>query len=103
MDMIFYIIGGLATAFNFMVIHYKFKQGYTQNALFDLFTFLAITILFAGTMSGMVIGMIASAILSVYLLMFIKDEKRKRSKKNTFDCERNIFVTFDELTKRNRK
>lgn len=58
---------GIATAFNFIVIIFKFKRLRYEDACFDLGIFAIITWMFAGTISGMSVGMVASAIVSIWL------------------------------------
>lgn len=58
---------GIATAFNFIVILFKFKRHRYEDAFFDLAVFIAISYMFAGTISGMSVGMVASAIVSIWL------------------------------------
>ena len=58
---------GIATAFNFIVIIFKFKRLRYEDACFDLAIFTIITWMFAGTISGMSVGMVASAIVSIWL------------------------------------
>jgi hypothetical protein len=64
------IVGGLATAINFLFIYYKLQVERFEDAVVDIGIFLCIAFLFAGTMGGMVIGMIASAIISIYLWFY---------------------------------
>lgn len=58
---------GIATAFNFIVILFKFKRHRYEDAFFDLAVFIVISYMFAGTISGMSVGMVASAIVSIWL------------------------------------
>lgn len=58
---------GIATAFNFIVILFKFKRHRYEDACFDLAIFIVISYMFAGTISGMSVGMVASAIVSIWL------------------------------------
>lgn len=58
---------GIATAFNFIVIIFKFKRLRYEDACFDLVIFAIISWMFAGTISGMSVGMVASAIVSIWL------------------------------------
>ncbi len=69
MNDLFIIIAGISTAFNFIIIFWKFSHGRTLDAIFDFSTFVAISWMFAGTMGGMAIGMVASAFISLYLLV----------------------------------
>ncbi len=61
------LVIGIATAFNFIVIMYKFKRGRYEDAIFDTLIFIAISYMFAGTISGMSVGMVASAVVSIWL------------------------------------
>lgn len=63
------ILIGIATAFNFIVIWWKFEKGRYTDVALDLGTFVAIAFMFSGTVSGLTVGMIASAIVSLYLLI----------------------------------
>ena len=58
---------GIATAFNFIVILIKFKQDRIEDAVLDISIFIAIAFMFSGTIAGMSVGMVASAIVSIYL------------------------------------
>ena len=58
---------GVATSFNFIVILVKFNRGRFLDAILDIGIFIAIASLFTGTISGMSVGMVASAIVSIYL------------------------------------
>lgn len=58
---------GIATAFNFIVILFKFKRHRYEDAFFDLAVFIVISYMFAGTIAGMSVGMVASAIVSIWL------------------------------------
>lgn len=67
MDLV--VIAGIATAFNFLIIIWKFSNHRHIDASLDLLIFIAIAILFQGTVTGLQIGMIASMIVSIYLLI----------------------------------
>ena len=61
------LVIGIATAFNFIVIMFKFKRGRWEDAIFDTLIFIVISYMFAGTISGMSVGMVASAVVSIWL------------------------------------
>lgn len=63
------VIAGIAMAFNFLIILWKFRKNRTLDAIVDAGIFLAIAIMSSGTVAGLQIGMIASFIVSLYLLM----------------------------------
>ena len=60
---------GLITAFNFIIVIWKFKKDRINEAVLDLGIMSAIIYAFQGTHSGMVVGMVASLVVSIYLLM----------------------------------
>ena len=62
------LIIGLVTAFNFIVIYWKFKKNRISDAVLDLSIFAVISFMFAGTISGLTVGMISSFVVSLYLL-----------------------------------
>ena len=61
------LVIGICTAFNFIVILFKISRNRILDALLDVITFIAISALFTGTISGMSVGMVASATVSIYL------------------------------------
>jgi len=67
-NLIFALIGGLATAFNFLIIIHKIRKKFIFNALIDIVAFVLIVYLTSSTLTGMVIGMIASMLISIYLI-----------------------------------
>lgn len=61
------LVIGLATAFNFIVILVKFKSNRILDGILDITIFTIISSLFTGTISGMSVGMVASAVVSIWL------------------------------------
>jgi len=61
------LILGIATAFNFIVIKWKYEKGRYGDCLLDLVTIIALSAMFGGTITGMSVAMIASFIISLYL------------------------------------
>jgi Ca2+/Na+ antiporter len=72
------ILAGLATAFNLLVILWKLKNKRYSDGLLDFMLFITIIFLFSGTLGGMVIGMIASFVISIYLY-FTYDKKQEEA------------------------
>jgi len=64
------LIGGFTMFFNFAILIYKFKAGRHLDAVLDTGTFVAIAYITLGSATGFVAGMIASALLSLFLLIF---------------------------------
>lgn len=74
------IILGAALAFNLLVIKYKFEAKRTEDASLDLGMLVLIAIFFSGSYPALVMGTVASAIISIYLYFyppqFLKDEQK---------------------------
>ena len=62
-----FIIIGIVSALNLIVIVHKFKKGRIEDGIFDSILFVIMASLFAGSYGGMVVAMIASLIISLYL------------------------------------
>ena len=68
MDGLTIAIAGFATFFNFAILRWKFEHNRIADGILDLSTLGIIVFFTAGTMSGMIIGMIASMLFSLYSL-----------------------------------
>ena len=64
-----FIIIGLATAFNFIVIKMKLDRKRYEDAAFDFVLMCVLAALFSGSYAGMVVAMVSSLVISVYLLI----------------------------------
>ncbi len=62
------LMAGIATGFNVIIILWKFQKGDSTNAWLDVGVLGGVMWLFSGALGALVIGTIASAIFSVYLL-----------------------------------
>jgi len=65
-----YIIIGLVTAANFLILKVKAEKNRWADLLFDLFVLALLSFLFSGTLGGLIIAMISSFAVSVYLYFF---------------------------------
>ena len=63
------IICGIATSLNILSIVIKFRKRRILNGLLDLILFLVVVFICSGSLGALQIGMIASAIISAYLLL----------------------------------
>ena len=70
MDLTFVLIGGIATFINFAVIKWKLEKERYLDVAVDAGTLTVISYLFMGTATGLAISMMASALMSVFLLAF---------------------------------
>ena len=62
------IIMGLATAFNILVIFRKIELKRHQDAFFDAALLIMLSLVFGGTLGGMMVATVASAVISIYFL-----------------------------------
>jgi hypothetical protein len=62
-----FIVIGIISALNLIVIVHKFKKGRIENGVFDAILFIVLASLFSGSYGGMVVAMISSLIISLYL------------------------------------
>ena len=62
------LMAGIAMSFNLIVILVKLQKGDTTNAAIDSAVLAAVMWLFHGSLGALIIGAIASAIFSIYLL-----------------------------------
>ena len=81
------LLVGTATAFNAGVILHKVREGRYADSLVDVGVNVMLSTLYAGTLGGMAIAMVASLIFSMYL-WFYPVEVPERIRVNTY----NFFV-----------
>ena len=62
-----FVIIGVISALNLLVIMHKFKKGRVEDGVFDSILFGLMVTLFSGSYAGMVVAMVASLIISMYL------------------------------------
>ena len=62
-----FLIVGIVTAFNIIVIMMKFNHNRESEAFLDMVLFGVVLWLTSGSLGGMIVGMIASAFISIYL------------------------------------
>jgi hypothetical protein len=65
-----FAIIGIAVAFNFLVIKYKFEKKRYADGVLDVVLLTIISFLFAGSFGGLVVATVASAIISIILYAF---------------------------------
>jgi len=61
---------GVVTAFNFIILKWKFSQGRYGDMALDVLSFIVLAAIFGSTVLGMLVAMVASMGISVYLLFF---------------------------------
>lgn len=64
-----YLVIGVAVAFNLLVVLWKFKKQRMLDAAIDGSLLVAVAIVFSGSYGALVVGTVASAVVSVYLLI----------------------------------
>lgn len=73
-EALIYIVAGIATAFNILIIKWKLENQGSVHAGIDAGLLALVFWLFSGSTALLVIGTIASAIISIYLLFRPLDE-----------------------------
>ena len=76
-----FIVIGVAVFFNIVVIKWKYDKARYADALLDFVCLVAVSILFSGSYAALVVGTIASALVSIYLL--VSPPKLPIKKRNT--------------------
>ena len=64
-----FLIIGIAVAFNCMIIKVKFERGRIADGALDATLLAILTVVFSGTYGALVVGTIASAFISIFLLI----------------------------------
>ncbi len=95
MDIVSILMFGMATAMNVGILKFKLERGRYTDAALDFTILVVLAWLFAGTMTGLAIATVASAIISLYLMISPPDKliaklkadakkskKRKKRKKH---------------------
>jgi len=59
------LVIGIATAFNFIIIKWKLEHKRFADAGLDIFIILVLSVIFSGTLGGMIVAMVASAFVIV--------------------------------------
>ena len=91
MDIISILMFGFATMMNLAILKWKLEQDRYTDAALDFSILVLLAWLFSGTMTGLAIATIASAIISLYLMISppdkliaklkAKSKHKKRTKK----------------------
>lgn len=64
-----FVIIGVVTALNFIVIKLKVEKKRYQDAAFDFAMLIVLASIFSGSYAGMVVAMVSSLVISFYLLL----------------------------------
>ena len=65
-----YLIIALFTAFDFLILKWKFEHGRYADFALDFLLLVVILNLFSGSLGGEIIGIISQVMVSLYLLVF---------------------------------
>lgn len=84
-----FLLIGLAVAFNIIVIKAKLERGRIADGIMDTAFLILVTVVFSGSYGALVVGTIASAFFSIYLMIsppkIGKSEKLDELKKKFMD------------------
>lgn len=80
-----FLIIGVAAAFNMIIIKIKLEKSRYFDAILDSSFLATVTYVFSGSYGALVVGTIASAIFSIYLLVFPPKFGKDLSKNPKFE------------------
>lgn len=69
MDIIFLLIIGVVTGLNLMFVKMKFDHKRYEDGVLDLLVLVALSFVFGGSFSGLVVATVSSLIISIYLFI----------------------------------
>lgn len=105
-----FLIIGIVSALNLIVIVHKFRKGRVEDGIFDSILFAVMAIMFSGSYGGMVVSMISSLIISIYLWTspptFFKNAVTSPTSKSTLSDIKSFTITvkpFKASTDKKRK
>lgn len=64
-----YVLIGLVSAFNMLIIKFKVDRKRYQDAFFDSALMVLLAYMFSGSFGGMVVAMVASLVISVFFFL----------------------------------
>lgn len=64
-----FLIVGIAVAFNLLILIWKYQNGRPVDATVDATLLGLVTVVFSGSYGALVVGTVASAIVSIFLLI----------------------------------
>lgn len=64
------LVISLAVACNVLSVVWKMRHNRVEDGVLDVVVFIAISSLFTGTISGMTVAVVVSAVISIYSLLF---------------------------------
>ena len=65
-----YILIGITVFFNIIIVIWKLEKQRYLDGLLDGFLLILVTIVFSGSYGALVVGTVASALVSLYLLIW---------------------------------
>ena len=86
-----FLILGVIVALNFIIIKKKLENKRYEDAIFDGGLLALITMIFAGSFGGLIVGTVASLLISIYLYAYPP---------TFFSGPRGLFSEFKKRAKR---
>lgn len=92
---------GLVVAANIIFIIYKFTKGRLQDAILDSILLGLVTVVFMGSYAGLVVGTIASLLVSIYL--YYNPPNLGKSQVTLSVTQDDVNEFFTEFKKRSKR
>ena len=95
---------GIVTAINIIIVKMKFERRRWEDATLDLTLLVIITLVFGGSYAGLVVGTVASMVISIYLYAspptFTKDIARAFQEADTTPVNNKSPSQIEEIFRR---
>ena len=96
-----FLIIGILSALNLIVIVHKFRKGRVEDGILDSVLFALMATMFSGSYGGMVVAMISSLIISIYLWTsppeFFRKALKSDATKDSMNEAKNFLFSTEPL------
>jgi len=98
------LVMGIAAAFNILIIFKKIEKKRRQDAFFDATLLVVLSLVFGGSLGGMLVATVASAIISLYFLYnepkifpSFNSAEKPAEQQTTYKTDESASNEFDDL------
>ena len=91
-----YLVIGIAVALNIIIILWKYEKKRYADGTLDFILLITIAILFSGSYGALVVGTVASLVISIYLFIKPPNLPKMENPMPTSNAVGNFFSDFAE-------